>query len=301
MAEARNDTETAKQLFYPAALQELFAVWERSPGASLSAGATSLSFRRAGGYKISLPEQIISLGGLDELQRFSRTERYLEIGATVRLDEIVSMGKMVPDVFTRALSAAGNPQMRNLATIGGHICYPFKQLDAVAPLIALDARYELRTASSSRWIPAFRFSSAPGLPSISPGELLTRIRIPLDIWNYSAYKKFTDPYTGDTAVGSMVVIARCQKNILTDIRIVYAGLAALRDRNSESVLTGKQLPLTERDLAYFMGLWADYLSAAGPALPREGDPASGTAGGLNALMRAEMLNFIESCLRDLAE
>ncbi|MDR1412091.1 MAG: FAD binding domain-containing protein [Spirochaetaceae bacterium] len=302
MAEARKAGETANRLFYPVTLQELFTVWERSPGAVISAGATSLSFHRnGGGYKISLPERIISLGNLDELRRFSRTERYLEIGAAVRLDEIIGMGKIVPDVFTSALSAVGSPQLRNLATIGGHICYPFKQLDAVAPLVALDARYELRTASSSRWIPAFRFSSVSGLPSINSQELLTRIRIPLDIWNYSAYKKFTDPYTGDDTAGSMAFVARCQKNILTDIRIVYAGLAALRDRNSESSLTGKQLPLTERDLGNFMGLWADYLSAVDPAPPRNDNSAFGAVRELNALIRAKMLNFIESCIRDLAE
>ncbi|MDR1127887.1 MAG: FAD binding domain-containing protein [Treponema sp.] len=301
MAEAHNSAETARQLFRPAALQELFTIWERFPGAAISAGATSLSFHRDGAYKISLPERIISLDNLDELRRFSRTERYLEIGAAVRLDEIIGMGKVVPDVFTRALSAVGSPQLRNLATIGGHICYPFKQLDAIAPLIALDARYELRTASSSRWIPAFRFPSVSGAPSINAQELLTRVRIPLDIWNYSAYKKFTDPYTGDDTAGSMVFIARCQKNILTDIRIVYAGLTALRDRNSESSLTGKQLPLTERDLANFMGLWAAYLSAIDPASLRDNNSVFGTSRELNALMRAKMLNFIESCIRDLTE
>ncbi|MDR1351853.1 MAG: FAD binding domain-containing protein [Treponema sp.] len=301
MAEAHNSTETARQLFRPAALQELFTIWGRSPGAAIFAGATSLSFHRNSAYKISLPERIISLDNLDELRRFSRTERYLEIGAAVRLDEIVGMGKVVPDVFTRALSAVGSPQLRNLATIGGHICYPFKQLDAIAPLIALDARYELRTASSSRWIPAFRFSSVSGPPSINAQELLTRIRVPLDVWNYSAYKKFTDPYTGDDTAGSMVFIARCQKNILTDIRVVYAGLTALRDRNSESALTGKQLPLAERDLANFMGLWADYLSAIDPASLRDDNSVFGTSRELNALMRAKMLNFIESCIRDLTE
>ncbi|MDR2631067.1 MAG: FAD binding domain-containing protein, partial [Spirochaetaceae bacterium] len=238
---------------------------------------------------------------VDELKRFSRTERYLEIGSMVRLSEIVNMGKIVPDVFTRALDAVGNPQVRNLAAIGGHICCPFKQLDAIAPLIALDARYELRTASSSRWIPASRFSSVPGPPPINAQELLTRIRIPLELWNYSAYKKFADPYTGDHTAGSMVFLVRVQKNILTDIRIVYAGRMVIRDKNSEAVFTGKQLPLTDRDLTHFMGLWTSHLSAVEPAKSQDDSPARGILKDLNALMRAKMLNFIESCIRDLAE
>jgi CO/xanthine dehydrogenase FAD-binding subunit len=301
MAEVYNVAETAKQIFYPLTLQELFSTWDHFPGAVLCAGATTLSFHRENGWRISVPDQIISLDKMEELKRFSRTERYLEIGSMVHLDDIVNMGKIVPDVFTRALDAVGDPQLRNLAAIGGHICCPFKQLDAVAPLIALDARYELRTASSVRWILASRFSSVPGPPPVNARELLTRIRVPLDLWNYSAYKKFTDPYTGDDTAGSMVFLVRVQKNILTDIRIVYAGRMVIRDKNSEAVLTGKQLPLTGRDLTHFMGLWTGHLSAVEPAKPQDGNSARGMIKDLNALMRAKMLNFIESCMRDLVE
>jgi CO/xanthine dehydrogenase FAD-binding subunit len=299
MAEARNYPETAAQIFYPVTLQELFTTWTHFPGAVLCAGATTLSFHRENGCRIPIPGQIISLNKMDELKRFSRTERYLEVGSMVHLDEIVNMGKIVPDVFTRSLDAVGGPQVRNIATIGGHICCPLKQLDAIAPLIALDARYELKTASSARWMPASRFSSIPGPPPVTAQELLSKIRVPLDPWNYSAYKKFTDPYTGDDTAGSMVFLARFQKKILTDIRVVYAGRMVIRDKNSEAVLAGRQLPLTERDLTHFMGLWAAYLSAVDPA--QAGDSSPGAIRDLNALMRAKMLNFIESCMRDLVE
>jgi CO/xanthine dehydrogenase FAD-binding subunit len=280
-------------------MQELFTAWDHFPTAVLYAGGTSQSFHRENGYKISLPPYIISLCGPDELQRFSRTERYLEIGAMVRLNEIINMGKIVPAAFTRALSEIAGPQLRNLATIGGHICYPAKQLDAAAPLIALDARYELRTSSSARWISASRFSLVPGLPPVNAQELLTRIRIPLEVWNYSSYKKFTDPHTGDDTAGSMVFLARFQKNILTDIRLVYAGRLVIRDKNSESFLTGKELPLDQRDVAHFIGLWKTCLSAIEPSR-NPGDERAATE-NLNALMRAKMLNFIESCIRDLAD
>jgi CO/xanthine dehydrogenase FAD-binding subunit len=284
----REAQQTVRQIFYPGTLQELFAVWDRFPGAALSAGASSLSFQREGGCAIPVPGELISLNGVEELRRFSRTERYLETGAMVRLDEIVNMGKLVPGVFISALSAIRSPQLRNIATIGGHLCCPVRRLDAVAPLIALDARYELRTASASRWITASRFSAAPGPLLLNKQELLTRVRIPLDPWDYSAYKKFTGAYTEDDASGSLVFLARYQKNILTDIRIVYAGKTVIRDRNSEAVLTGKQLPLTGRDLTHFMELWAACLSAIAPA-------------ALNDLTRAKMLNFIESRIRVLTD
>jgi CO/xanthine dehydrogenase FAD-binding subunit len=281
MAEAHNGPEKARQISYPDTFQELFTIWDRFPGAVLSAGASSLSYHREGGCKIPIPDEIICLNEKEELRRFSRTERYLETGAMVRLDEIINMGKIVPAALIRALATIGNPQVRNLATIGGHICYPSRRLNAVAPLIALDARYELKTAFASRWITASRFSAAPG-DSLDKQEMLARVRIPLDPWNYSAYKKFAG------SAGSMVILARCQKNILTDIRIVYAGAMVIRDRNSEAALTGTQLPLAGRDVAHFMGLWTDCLSSAA------------SAAALNDLTRAEALNFIDAHIRVLA-
>jgi CO/xanthine dehydrogenase FAD-binding subunit len=173
--------------------------------------------------------------------------------------------------------------MRNLITIGGNICNPVCRLDAAAPLIALDARYELRTAYETRWVSAARFSALPGPPALGPQELLTRIRIPLEQWQYSLYKKFPGL---DESGGSAVFMARMQKNILTDLRIVFAGQQALRDKNSETTLVGKQLPLDRRDAEHFSELWKTFLSAVD--IP-------------GFMLRAELFNFVESCILSLSD
>jgi hypothetical protein len=68
--------------------------------------------------------------------------------------------------------------------------------------------------------------------------------------------------------------------------VVFAGETVLRDKNSESVLSGKQLPLDTGDVRHFIQLWETYLSAVAAPGP---------------MMRAKMLNFIESALRGLAD
>jgi hypothetical protein len=119
------------------------------------------------------------------------------------------------------------------------------------------------------------------------------------VWNYSSYRKFTDPHTGGDTAGSAVLLARFQKNILTDIRVVYAGQQVIRDKSSEAFLTGKQLPLDQKDVTHFLGLWDTYLQALEPT-PTDGS-APMVTGDLSALTRVKILNFIESGIRDLAD
>jgi CO/xanthine dehydrogenase FAD-binding subunit len=273
------------QVFFPATMQELFSSWARFPGAVPYAGGTEL-VRNQKGRRLSLPRDILSLDRLDELRRITRTERYLEIGAMVRINEIINLGKIVPQALVLTLRGIAAPPIRNLATLGGAICYSSRRLDAAAPLIALDARYELRTAAQSRWISASRFSSLPGPPAVDPQELLTRVRIPLEQWDYTLYRKFKPAYPGDASEGAAVFIVRIQKNILTDIRVVFAGRVILRDKNSESVLAGKQLPLERKEARHFIELWEAYLS--GVVIP----------GGL---LRVKALNFIESSILGLTD
>lgn len=271
------------QVFFPSAFQELFSAWGRFPGAVPYAGGTGL-IRGQGRQALELPPVILSLDKLEDLQRISRSERYLEIGAMVKLSQIIRLGKIVPEALSRCLENIAGAQLRNIATIGGNICYPAERLDASAALTALDAQYELRSAQSSRWISASRFSSLPGPTALNPQELLTRVRVPLDRWNYSVYKKFSGDRLGSGGV--VVFLVKTQKNALTDIRVVYKTATILRDKNSEAILVGKQLPLSRRVAAEFVENWEAFLSGIQ---------------NLDELSQKELLNFIELNVYNLTE
>jgi len=247
--------EPLSQVFFPSALNELFSAWNRFPGAVPYAGGTGI-IRGQGKEILDLPPIILCLDKLDELHRITRTERYLEIGAMVNLNQIIQLGKIVPEALARCLENIAGPQLRNIATIGGNICFPSRRLDCWAPLTALDAQFELRNAQTSRWISASRFSSLQGT-EIQPQELLTRIRVPLDQWDYSVYKKFTG--LTEKSGESVVFIMKTQKNILTDIRIVFKTDVILRDKNSEAILIGKQLPLSRKTAGDFIKSWKAFL------------------------------------------
>ena len=269
------------QIFFPSSYQELFAQWKRYPTAVLFAGGTGL-LRDQGRQVFELPPIALSLDKLEEMHRISRTERFLEIGAMVKLSQIIELGKIVPAALRSCLENIGGPQLRNMATIGGNICFPGRRLDSCTALCALDAQLELRTIQSSLWVSAPRFFTLHETILLAPQELLTRIRVPLDNWGYTAYKKF-EGYANRSRV--VLFLAKTQKNVLSDIKIVYKTDFIWRDRDSESILIGKHLPLGRRIATDFIEHWEDYLSGA----------------QMDELSRQELINFIETNVLNLSE
>lgn len=274
---------TSSQVFTPENYTELFAAWSRFPEAQLFAGGTAFLCGQ-GSRLLNLPPHIISLQKMNELRRITRTERYLEIGAGVSLSEILLLGKIVPEALLLSLKNIATAQIRNLATLGGNICCRKRPMDAVAALVALDARYELRDFSTSRWVAASKYSSFAD--SEKPRELVCRIRIPLEHWDFTLYRKFGAVHVPVENGGAITFIASAQKNILSDLRLVFAGPTLMRDRDIETSLVGKLLPLGRKESGLFMDRWREKL-----------DHESLN----NKLLRDQVLNFIESVLVELSE
>ena len=294
--------DQANMVLYPSSYSELFALWNRYPRAVPFAGGTAL-IREQGRQVFELPPIILSLEGLEEMRRISRSERYLEIGAMVTLSQILHLGKVVPAALCRCLEHIAGLQLRNMATIGGNICFSGGRLDSPAVLAALDAQYELRNAQSSRWISAPRFFTAlsapvPSAPALSaassdataqnttalkPNELLTRIRIPLDNWDYSAYKKIEGQASRSKVV---VFLAKTQKTTLNDIRIVYKNNMIWRNKDSETMLIGRRLPLNHKIAVDFIKSWETFLSGIQ---------------NIDELSAKELFNFIKIHINNLSE
>jgi len=270
------------QVFFPSGFQELFSIWSRFPDAAACAGGTG--FINTQGQRVPIINpNIISLDKMEDLRKISRTERYLEIGALVKLNQIINLGKIVPEALTRCLLCIADPQVRNQASIGGNICFPFHKLDVSAPMVALDAQYELRTAQAARWISAARFSSMPGPSALADQELLTRIRVPLEPWAFTGYRKF-NALDGEGR-GAILFIMRNEKNILTNIRVVYSGKTILREKNSETMFLGKRLPVSRKDADAFAECWRNYLSGM-----KEME-----------LTKSRIINFIKTMLRQISD
>jgi len=271
------------QVIIPDSFQELFAAWNRFPDAVLFAGGTNLISKQDKNM-LYLPPVFLSLDKIEELQSITRTEHYLEIGSMVKLNRLIKLGKIVPEVICSCLKKIAGVQLRNIATIGGNICSVSRLLDLPAPLAALDAQYEFRSASNStRWVSASRFHSEEHA-MLGKQELLTRIRLPLHQWDYTIYKKFygEDSFNSN----SLVFLAITQKNILSDIRVIYKANALYRNKIGEDILIGKYLPLSRKTTHDFIVSWIEYLA---------GKPE------ISEFSKNSLLNCIEEYVFNLSE
>jgi len=232
------------QVFSPYNLAELFQFWNRFPDAVLCSGATDL-LRGQNSRQFTLPQNLISLDKVDELKRINRTERHLEIGAAICLSDISRIGKIVPESLVAVINSIGNPRLRNLASIGGAIMSRHRYSDIHSILIALDATYELKSASTSRWISASRFVVSGAQLLHKEQALISRIRIPLTQWTYMIHKKLGNLNRDDPKGGTFLLLCNIEKDILTDIRIIFVGSTILRFKDMETDLVGQSIPLDE--------------------------------------------------------
>jgi len=271
------------QVVIPSSFQELFAAWNRFPDAVLYAGGTNV-IGKQGKNILYLPPVFLSLDKIEELNRITRTEQYLEIGSMVKLNKLLMLGKIVPDVLCLCLKKIAGVQLRNIATIGGNICSTTRLLDLPAPLTALDAQYEFRNSSNTtRWVSASRFHSEENT-TLEKHELLTRIRLPLHQWDYTVYRKFfcEDNFNSET----LVLLAKTRKNLLSDIRVIYKGKTIFRNKEGEDILNGKYLPLNRKTANEFLISWLEYLDKKQE---------------ISKFSKNSLLNSIEECILDLSE
>jgi CO/xanthine dehydrogenase FAD-binding subunit len=253
-------TANADNFYLPTSLPEFFTDWFKAPLAEPFA-CDALQLVKQSGQLIEIPPQYISLDFIGELKKISRTERYLEIGSKAALRDILKLGRSVPAILRQVLEGAASPFLHPLISLGACVQPKSQRSEIAAALTALDARYELRLSpASSRWLSASRYAALTEQGAGFGRELLTRIRVPLEEWDYSIYRKLRQ--VDDVGTGSMVLLllTKMQKDILTDIRVVLAADTVYREKSAESFLTGKHLPLAERDAEPFVSFWRDYLA-----------------------------------------
>ncbi len=221
-------------------------------GISIIAGGTEIA-RRQTGRSLHLPANVLALSQIPELKTMSKTERYVEFGPSVTLSSILQLGKKnVPDVLYDAISTIANPAVRSLATLGGNVSAKGQRLATFAPLLALDARLEIRTATDAYWTPMARYFTNTGRDQPKTPEFIDRLRIPTENWDIALYRRIGHPGIVTDATASFVFLVKSEKNILSDIRIAYAGKFFFRKREFENLIIGRSLPLDAKDVSILL-------------------------------------------------
>jgi CO/xanthine dehydrogenase FAD-binding subunit len=237
------------RVFRPKSLGGLLRLYARNPDALLYAGGTALVPRLRGpGGGLELPAKVIYLGNVTELSRISRTQRYLDIGTTLSLARIMSVGRNVlPKLLQAALGSVATPSVRNLATLGGNLCSGDGGGDTLPALSAVGAQVELRSLGAARWVNAQRFADPTG-GVLRAGEIACRVRVPLEEWDVQVYRKVGRRHGSGQASLSFGAVARFPKGTLEALHCSFGGLGAgtLPGREIEARLKNARLPLAPK-------------------------------------------------------
>jgi CO/xanthine dehydrogenase FAD-binding subunit len=263
-----SDDALSTYIHYPRNLAELINIYHRRPHALLYAGGNYILKTQRQRY-LDFGTDIIYVANVGELTRITRSERTVEIGAAVPVAEVLELGRNVlPGPFLSALRRLGPVGVRHSATLGGNLGVRDEVLTAEPILHLLDARIELRRHGNSRWIPINRLRDEDGSLSLRPGELITRIRVPINAWNHFDFRQFGKPYLADSEPVVFGALARTTKEVLEDLRVAASagGGSVFRNRELEAELVGRRIPFPARELQGFLRDALSYISSTGMPL-----------------------------------
>ena len=225
----------SKTILYAKNSYELIKLISNNPGTKVVGGCTRID---------ELPEKFISVFGIKELSQIVRHERFIDVGPGTTLSELLNIGQThLPQILCEALNCVANPQIRNVATVGGNICNTDYKLTLFAPLMALDARLEFKNQTETRNENIKYFKGVPD------GFILSNIRIPILQPELSIFRRIGPEQKIDHQSASFAFLADMERNTLLNVHLAFAGPFTFYSKDFENSLMGKRLPLSQREIS----------------------------------------------------
>lgn len=144
---------------------------------ALLAGGTDLLVKMKNRER--LPENIISLAELKEINQIIIIDNHHSIGAGCTISQIaesLSIRSMFPALASGA-EHLGSPTVRNMGTIGGNIVTASPAADLPPALMAYGAKVRLKSKDQERFLPLEQIFCSPGITNIREDEVLADIHI----------------------------------------------------------------------------------------------------------------------------
>jgi carbon-monoxide dehydrogenase medium subunit len=238
-------------------IEEAISLKRANEDSSLLAGGHSLI--PAMKLRLSTPQKLIDISGLDQLKNISNNGSYISIGALCTHKQCAESDIIQSNcpALSDAASVIGDPHVRNKGTLGGALAHSDPQADYPGVVLALNATIIVEGSGGERTIEAVDYFTGLWETELGENEILTEVRIPTDRANAnSCYLKFPQPASRYPYVGCGVSLSSSSGTCL-DIRVGFSGVGewAFRDSGIESALKGQ--PLNESTIASAAGKAAE--------------------------------------------
>ena len=231
-------------LFSPANVEAAVDFLGSHPETTVVAGATDLGVRI--NKSRSLPTTILDLNRLDELQEVCVENDRLVIGARASWTAIEEMCQCYVPQLYEIITLFGSPQIRNVGTIGGNIVNASPIADSLPFLHVMEAELEISSSGGVRRVNINEFYRGYKQIDLEPGELLTRVFVPLPEEN-ELLRLYKVSRRRDLDISSFTAAIRLRLDgdsiASTAIAFGAVGPTIIRPRQTENFLVGQ--PFTE--------------------------------------------------------
>lgn len=195
--------------------------------------------------RLARPSRLIDINRISGLAYIKEDGGFLKIGGLTREAE-VEASAVVRQKYPILLDTAkviADPQVRNLATVGGNLAHGDPANDHPATMIALGAQIVATGAKGERVIPIDSFFKSLFETDLKHDEILTEIRIPVPpAKSGGAYFKL-ERKVGDFATAAVAVQLTLDGGGAVQkigIGMTNVGATPLRAKKAEAALTGKK-------------------------------------------------------------
>lgn len=210
----------------PSSLADAQAALERADdGQFLAGGQTLIPTLK---QRLAQPSDLIDLSGIAELRGIAVSGDTVAIGAMTRHAEVAASAEVAQAIpaLAHLVSLIGDPQVRNLGTIGGSLAISDPSADYPAAVLGLGATVH----TNSREIAADDFFRGLFETALEDGEIITKVVFPAP--EKAAYTKFPNPASRYAIVG--VMVAKTAQGVR--VAVTGAGPCAFRAGAMESAL-----------------------------------------------------------------
>ena len=214
----------------PSSIKETLELLSKyGENAKIIAGGTDLANMLKQGFPV--PELMIDIKGLSELDQIKLTDGELYIGSLVTFSTIIK-SELIKEKFNILWDAAhlvASNGIRNRATMVGNICSAVACMDSAAPLLVHEAFVHLKSYCSEQKVPIVQWFVENRKTAINKDELVTGVSLQLPKQKYAGSYQKLMRYSGE------------------DLSQANVGILALEDK-SFKVAFGSVGPIPKRSL-----------------------------------------------------
>jgi len=198
--------------------------------------------------RLAQPGHLVDIGRLGGLSGIREEGGALVIGALTTHYAVESSAavKAKCPVLSEVAQLIGDPQVRNLGTVGGSLAHADPAADWPAVVIALGAELKAIGPKGARTIKADDFFKDLLTTALAGDEILTEIRVPVpSAGSGAAYAKHPHPASRFAVVGVAALVTAGAGGICShaSVGVTGVGSKATRAKSVEAALTGKALDL----------------------------------------------------------